>query len=113
MLGIRTVAMALRTWQPVDGTPHLGYSGTWLRDPVTGIWYHMATIKLPMAVTGVTGSDGFQENASGGTQPQRTDYRNCYYHRSGTWNAASRFQIDIPIGRSAIQSRARRRHCPR
>lgn len=85
--------MAIRTWQPVSGAAHLGYAGTWMRDGSTGIWYHMATVQLPFAVTGVTGSDGFQENASGGTQPQRTDYRNCYYHRNGTWSAASEFQI--------------------
>ena len=32
--------MAFRTWQPANGTPHLGYSGTWMRDPVAGVWYH-------------------------------------------------------------------------
>ncbi|HEY4414673.1 MAG TPA: LamG-like jellyroll fold domain-containing protein, partial [Verrucomicrobiae bacterium] len=85
--------MAIRTWQPVAGTAHLGFSGTWMRDGSSGIWYHMATVQLPFAVTGVTGSDGFQENASGGSQPQRTDYRNCYYHKSNTWNAASKFQV--------------------
>ncbi len=84
--------MVLRTWQPVVAPPHTGYSGTWMRDPVTGIWYHVATIKLPMSVTGITGADGFQENAVGSTLPERTDYRNCYYHRSGTWSPANNFQ---------------------
>lgn len=85
--------MAIRTWQPANGAPHQGYAGTWLRDPVAGVWYHMATVQLPFSVTGVTGADSFQENDSGGNLPQRTDYRNCYYHRSGVWNPATEFQV--------------------
>ena len=85
--------MALRTWQPVNGAAHVGYAGTWLRDPVAGVWYHMATVQLPFSVTGVTGSDGFQENASGSNLPERTDYRNCYYHLNGAWSPANNFQI--------------------
>jgi autotransporter-associated beta strand protein len=85
--------MAFRTWQPVSGTPHLGYAGTWLRDPVTGTWYHMTTVQLPFTVTGIDGLMGFQEDATGGTQPQRTDYRNCYYHKNGAWNIANQFYV--------------------
>jgi len=85
--------MAIRTWQSASGAAHQGYAGTWLRDPVAGVWYHMATVQLPFAVTGLTGCDSFQENASGGSQPQRTDYRRCYYHRSGVWSPATEFQV--------------------
>ncbi len=85
--------MAFRTWRPVSSTQHLGYAGTWLRDPVTGIWYHMATVQLPFNVTGIDGLMGFQENATGGSQPQRTDYRNCYYRKNGVWNSGNKFYV--------------------
>jgi autotransporter-associated beta strand protein len=85
--------LAFRTWQPVSAAPHQGYAGTWLRDPVTGAWYHMATVQLPFTVTGIDGLMGFQENATGGSQPQRTDYRNCYYHKNGAWNSGNQFYI--------------------
>lgn len=85
--------MAFRTWQPVSGTPHQGYAGTWMRDPVAGVWYHMATVQLPFSVTGIDSLMGFQENASGGSQPQRTDYRNCYYHKNGVWNSGNKFYV--------------------
>ena len=81
--------MVFRTWQPVSGTPHLGYAGTWMRDPVAGVWYHMTTVQLPFSVTGIDGSMSFQENATGGSQPQRTDYRKSYYHYNGVWNSST------------------------
>jgi polygalacturonase len=85
--------MAIRTWTPTDGTPHQGYAGTWLRDPVAGVWYHMATVQLPFAVTGIDGSMSFQENASGGYSPQRTDYRRCYYRYGGTWRSSTNWYV--------------------
>jgi autotransporter-associated beta strand protein len=85
--------MAFRTWLPASGTPHLGYAGIWMRDPVAGVWYHQATVQLPFAVTGIDGLMGFQENASGGTQPQRTDYRGCYYHKNGVWSSGNQFYV--------------------
>ncbi|HWX20326.1 MAG TPA: LamG-like jellyroll fold domain-containing protein [Candidatus Binatia bacterium] len=87
--------LAFRAWQPVSAAPHQGLAGQWLRDPVAGIWYHMATVQLPFSVTGIDGLMGFQENATGGIQPQRTDYRNCYYHRSGQWSMANQFWVYV------------------
>jgi autotransporter-associated beta strand protein len=84
--------LAFRVWQPADGTPHQAFAGQWLRDPSTGNWYHMATVKLPFAASGIDGLMGFQEDFSGGLQPQRTDYRNCYYHQGAQWNSANQFQ---------------------
>ena len=86
--------MVLRTWRPLDGTPHLGYAGTWMRDPVGGIWHHMASVQLPFSVIGVSGSMGFQENVAG-DQPQRTDYRGSYYHYNGTWHSSTNFHIYV------------------
>lgn len=79
----------IRTWQPVNGTPHQGYAGAWLRDGTTGNWYHMTTVQLPFAVTGLSGVSAFQENASGSAVPQRTDYRNSYGRLNGTWKSAN------------------------
>jgi len=85
------VRIVLRTWQPVNGTPHLGYAAQWMRDNSSGIWYHMATVQLPFAVTGTDGSTGFQEDAAGSTVPQRSDYRASYYHYNGTWHSSTNF----------------------
>lgn len=85
--------MVIRTWPPADGTPHRGYAGTWLRDPAVGVWRHLATVQLPFAVTGIDGSMSFQENASGGSSPQRTDYRRSYYHRNGTWTSSTNWYV--------------------
>ncbi len=81
--------VAFRAWQPADGTPHLGYAGEWIRDGASGIWYHIATVQTPFAVTGITGWGGFQEDAAGSTSPQRTDYRRLYYHYNGSWNSGT------------------------
>ncbi len=84
--------VAIRTWQPVNGPPHVGYAGNWIRDPATGNWYHMATVQLPFEVTGLASWGGFQEDIGGGsTQPQRTNYRRLYYHYNGMWNSATNF----------------------
>ncbi|EEF63380.1 Ig-like domain-containing protein [Pedosphaera parvula] len=84
--------LAFRVWQPANGTPHQAYAGQWLRDPATSNWYHVATVQLPFAATGIDGLMGFQEDATGGLLPQRTDYRNCYYHKSGQWQMANQFK---------------------
>lgn len=34
---------AIRYWQPADGTPHVGYQGMWMKEPVSGNWYHVGT----------------------------------------------------------------------
>ena len=81
-----------RVWRPADGTPNLGYTGRWLRDPATGIWYHLATMKIPFAATGINGLSGFQEDFSHGNRnPRRTDYRNVYYRQGGAWQMANQF----------------------
>jgi autotransporter-associated beta strand protein len=81
-----------RVWQPADGTPHQAYVGRWLRDSATGNWYHLATMSVPFSATGIDGLSGFQEDfGNGNRNPRRTDYRNVYYHRNGTWSMANQF----------------------
>ena len=97
--------MAFRTWLPVDGTPHKGYAGEWLRDPVTGIWYHHGTMQLPFAVTGIGGQMGFQELFTGGSvNTNRVDHRYCYYHLSGGWNSANQFRFDTAGSAGLIET---------
>ncbi len=86
--------VAFRTWLPVDGTPHQGYAGQWLRDSTSGIWYHYGTMQLPFAVTGIGGQMGFQEHFTGGAPTNRVDHRNCYYRKNGAWSSASQFICD-------------------
>ena len=92
--------MVIRTWQPVGGAAHQGFAGTWMRDASSGIWYHAASIQVPFAVTGISGSDSFQENASGGLQPQRTDYRLSYYHYNGTWHSSTNWHAYVSSNNS-------------
>ena len=80
----------LRVWTPADGTTNLGYMGGWIRWP-DGSWHHCATVETPFTATGITGADGFQENFGSSTTPWQTQYRNCYYHLSGSWAAANQF----------------------
>lgn len=84
---------ALRLWTPADGTPHVTYMGSWLKDTVTGVWSHSATVKVPFVMTSMGGNvSGFQENFGGSTTSWRTDYRNCYYYTgSGAWQGANQF----------------------
>jgi hypothetical protein len=63
---------AVRYWQPADGTPHLGYQGMWMKEPVSGNWHHLGTFLYPFAVTGVNGMSGWQENFSGTSRRLRT-----------------------------------------
>ncbi len=85
-----------RVWRPADGTPHLGYTGRWLRDSATGNWYHIATMQIPFSATGLDGLSGFQEDFShGNLNPRRTDYRNVYYHKNGAWNTANQFTPSV------------------
>lgn len=86
----------LRVWQPTDGTPNLGYTARWLRDSDTGIWYHLATMKVPFAATGINPLSGFQEDFSHGNRnPRRTDYRNVYYRQGGAWQMANQFTASV------------------
>ena len=79
----------VRYWQPADGTTHLGYQGMWIKEPVTGNWYHVGTFLYPFAVTGVTGMSGWQENFSGYGGIYIVDHGAGYYHKSGAWQMAN------------------------
>ena len=86
----------LRIWQPADGTPHLGYTGRWLRDSATSNWYHVATMKIPYAATGINALSGFQEDfGHGNVNPRRTDFRNVYYRKNGVWSMANQFTPSV------------------
>jgi hypothetical protein len=75
---------------PVD------YTVRWLRDSATGNWYHLATMKIPFAATGINALGGFQEDfGHGNTRPRRTDFRNVYYHKNGKWSMANRFTPSV------------------
>ncbi len=83
---------AVRYWLPSDGTPHLGYQGMWIKDPVTANWDHVGTFLYPFAVTGVTGMSGWQENFSGYTGDYKVNHANGYYHINGAWHMANQIQ---------------------
>jgi len=83
---------AVRYWQPADGTPHLGYQGMWMKEPVSGNWYHLGTFLYPFAVTGVNGMSGWQENFSGYTGDYIVDHAGGYFHKNGLWQSANRVQ---------------------
>ena len=83
----------VRYWQPANGTPHLGYQGMWIKEPVSGNWYHVGTFQYPFAVAGVTGMSGWQENFSGYTGDFIANYANGYYHMNGAWQMASQIQF--------------------
>jgi len=80
---------AVRYWAPSDGTPHLGYQGMWMKEAVSGNWYHVGTFMYPFAVTGVTGMSGWQENFSGYSGSYIVDHGPGYYHLNGHWQSAS------------------------
>ena len=84
---------AVRYWQPADGTPHLGYQGMWMKEPVSGNWYHVGTFLYPFAVTGVNGMSGWQENFSGYTGDYIVDHAGGYYHKNGLWQSANQVQF--------------------
>ena len=73
----------VRYWLPADGTPHLGYQGMWMKEPVSGNWYHLGTFLYPFAVTGVNGMSGWQENFCGYTGDYIVDHAGGYYHNNG------------------------------
>lgn len=79
----------VRYWQPGDGTPHQGYQGMWMKEPVSGNWYHIGTFQYPFAVTGVDGMSGWQENFSGYTGNYIVDHASGYYHTNGVWQSAN------------------------
>jgi autotransporter-associated beta strand protein len=87
---------AVRYWQPANGPPHLGYQGMWIKEPVSGNWYHVGTFLYPFAVTGVTGMSGWQENFSGYQGIYIVDHAGGYYHKNGSWQSAS--QISYTSG---------------
>ena len=35
----------VRFWQSAGGPPHVGYQGMWMKEPVSGNWYHLRTFK--------------------------------------------------------------------
>ena len=82
----------VRYWQPADGTAHVGYQGMWMKEPVSGNWYHLGTFLYPFAVTGVNGMSGWQENFSGYTGDYIVDHGGGYYHKSGVWTKAGQIQ---------------------
>jgi Divergent InlB B-repeat domain/PA14 domain len=79
----------VRYWQPADGTPHRGYQGMWIKEPLSGEWHHLATFQYPFAVTGVTGLQGWQENFAGYTGDFKVGHAGGYYHKNGVWTAAT------------------------
>ncbi|MGC4017358.1 MAG: autotransporter-associated beta strand repeat-containing protein [Luteolibacter sp.] len=83
----------VRYWQPADGTAHVGYQGMWMKEPLSGNWYHLGTFKYPFAVTGVNGMSGWQENFTGYTGDYVVDHANGYYHKSGAWNRANQIKF--------------------
>jgi autotransporter-associated beta strand protein len=84
---------AVRYWQPGDGTPHLGFQGMWMKEPVSGNWYHLGTFMYPFAVTGVNGMSGWQENFSGYAGDYIVEHAGGYYHKSGAWQSANQVQF--------------------
>jgi autotransporter-associated beta strand protein len=84
---------AVRYWQPADGTPHLGYQGMWMKEPVSGNWYHVGTFLYPFAVTGINGMSGWQENFSGYGGDYLVDHAGGYYHKNGLWQSANQVQF--------------------
>jgi hypothetical protein len=84
---------AVRYWQPADGTQHLGYQGMWMKEPVSGNWYHVGTFLYPFAVTGVNGMSGWQENFSGYGGDYLVDHAGGYYHKNGLWQSANQVQF--------------------
>ena len=84
---------AVRYWQPANGLPHVGYQGMWLKEPVSGNWYHVGTFQYPFAVTGVTGMSGWQENFSGYKGDFIVDHAGGYYHLGGAWSQASQIHF--------------------
>lgn len=84
---------AVRYWQPANGTPHLGYQGMWIKEPVSGNWYHVATFQYPFAITGVQGLGGWQENIGGGYSGNYiVDHTDGYFHTNGVWAMANQIQ---------------------
>ena len=83
---------AVRYWRPANGAPHQGYQGMWLREPVSGNWYHVGTFAYPFAVTGVNGMSGWQENFSGYPGDYLVNHAGGYYHLNGRWQSANQIQ---------------------
>lgn len=101
---------AVRYWQPADGTPHVGYQGMWMKEPVSGNWYHVGTFMYPFAVTGVNGMSGWQENFTGYAGDYIVDHAGGYYHKNGVWQSANQVQftsrghVSLINGNTAVRS---------
>jgi autotransporter-associated beta strand protein len=80
---------AERVWQPADGTAHVGYQGVWMKEPVSGNWYHVATFTYPFALNALNGMGGWQENFTGYTGDYKVAHAGGYYHKSGAWQKAN------------------------
>ena len=84
---------ATRYWQPANGTPHIGYQGMWIKEPISSNWYHVATFQYPFAITGVQGLAGWQENIGGGYSGNYVvDHTGGYFHTNGAWAMANQIQ---------------------
>ncbi len=94
---------AVRYWQPANGPAHLGYQGMWLKEPVSGNWYHVGTFLYPFTVTGVNGMSGWQENFTGYTGDYIVNHGGGYYHLNGAWQMANQIQFTGGGGTSFCQ----------
>ena len=94
----------VRYWQPAAGTSHLGYQGMWMKEPVSGNWYHLGTFLYPFAVTGVNGMSGWQENFSGYTGIYTVDHAGGYYHKGGVWRKANQVSFTASGHVSVIEN---------
>jgi len=84
---------ATRYWPPANGLAHVGYQGEWIKEPVSGNWYHVGTFLYPFAVKGVQGMSGWQEDFDGYAGVYIADYANGYYYYGGQWRAANQIQF--------------------
>ena len=97
--------MVFRSWQPVDGTPHLGFASQWYRDSYSGIWYHHGTVRLPFSVTGIGRAAGFVEAYGGGKgKVHRVDRRRCYYRKGGAWKSGNEFWCNADTSAGLIEN---------
>ncbi|MCC6821280.1 MAG: autotransporter-associated beta strand repeat-containing protein [Verrucomicrobia subdivision 3 bacterium] len=100
----------VRFWQPTDGTPHVGYQGMWMKEPVSGNWHHLGTFRYPFAVSGVNGMSGWQENFIGYDGDYIVEHAGGYYHKNGAWQPAkqvqftSRGHVTLVNGNTAVRS---------
>ncbi len=92
----RWYRFAFRVWQPTDGTPHLAYVAQWMRDPATGIWYHLATMRIPFAATGNLSTRWVSRRSRQG-QPQAAPRRLSQRLLSFAGNPGRRLEDGEPV----------------